>query len=106
MLLERAHTLLLLLVHRNCSFNIELVDCHPLCLVLVVVFNRNITHRLSDWLLPQLLLRLLVAPMVTGVAARGTSTGRRGYLAARLEPLSNELLGALRRIVQTDLGRI
>ena len=73
---ERADTLLLVRVYRKSALDIELVDRHFLRFVLIVVFNGNVTHGLANWLLPQLLLRLLVAAVVTSIAARCASAYR------------------------------
>lgn len=100
------------------AHSVEFINLHLLRLTHVirlgVVLDGYVAHRLTDWLLPQLLLRLLV--VVRQVASLPNVLHRHGtvrspsdggcVLASRMQALPYELLGALGRVVQADLGRV
>lgn len=111
MLLERVHALLLLLIQSKTAFNIEFIDLQLLRIVLVVL-DRDVAHRLANWLLSQLLLWLLIAicdltaTMVASMDAIGSTASSRGDLAVCLEALAYQLLRTFRRVIQADFGGV
>ena len=111
MLLKILH-LLLLLIHSNAALNIEFVDLEFLWVILIML-DRYVAHRLPNGLLSQLLLGLLItirnlaASMMSGINAVRSAAGGGCHVTISLESLvTDQLLGALWRIIQTNFRRV
>lgn len=110
----------LLLAHARAAHGVELVDLHlrrlRQIIRLVVVLDRDVTHGLTDRLLPELLLRFLVVvrQLPTSLpdvlhrysAVGSSSSGGIAVLTGGVEALSNKLLRPFGSVVEADLGGV